>query len=77
MVRPAGAAKHGSLKWFRYLTLISLSIVVTAFVCDRLLFFLAPWLPIETARCLSAGAKLRRVVKAQDAGTWIFDGGIR
>lgn len=69
--------KRKTVKLVRYAVVIALAILITAFICDRLLFFFAPWLPADTARSLSANAKLRRVVKAQDSHAWIFDEGIR
>ncbi len=50
---------------------------MTVFICDRLLYFSAPWLPVTTARSLSANAKLRRVFKAPDSHEWVFKEGIR
>ena len=60
-----------------YSVIIGLSILFTAVAIDRLLFFSAPWLPLDTARKLSANAKIRRVLKAPDSGVWVFDAGIR
>ncbi len=69
--------KQSTVKLVRHSLVIGLSILLTALIGDRLLFFFSPWLPADTARSLSANAKLRRVVEAQDSHPWIFDGGIR